>query len=118
MTGEGTLRDFFRMPVGLCSRRSPWVSSSSWRPGLRPAPRGRALNVAAGSPLLVVSRSVRIVVTPVRENRNPGKSLLSGRLEGDQALRGGTPSGLTRRFDGSAERRRHRRGQGGAPSQP
>ena len=33
-------------------------------------------------PLLVVSRSVRIVVKPFRENRNPGESFLSGRLEG------------------------------------
>src|SRR5438094_7687442 len=99
MTGEGILRDFFRMPVGLFSRRSPWVSSSSWRPGLRPAPRGRALNVAAGSSLLVVSRSVRIVVTPFRENRNPGKSLLSGRLEGHSALTAWPLFGLKRDFD-------------------
>src|SRR5207247_757809 len=67
----------FRAPLEVIFGVSVLVASWS---ASRPS---RACPECGGRiPLLVVSRSVRIVVKPFRENRNPGESFLSGRLEG------------------------------------
>src|SRR5439155_26052888 len=72
--------------------------------------RGRALSVAAGSPLMVASRSVRIVVTPFREDAEPGPGASApGVPMGHQALSGWTSFARERNIDGPGVRPLHRR---------